>query len=186
MARWEMHAVLQRVLLAAAFLFLCTGAGRAQELKAPDFELNDLDGNPVTLFKMLEKGPVIVNFWATWCKPCLRELPHLQDIHQKYKERGVTLLAISVDSPRSLSKVKSFVSGSGYTFTVLMDPNKDAARKLNAHSFPYTFIVNTAGDIVFKNYGYRPGDEKNLEEKLLSLLDGAPPSLEVEKGPEGD
>jgi peroxiredoxin len=173
-------------LLAAALLLLWTGRAATQELKAPEIELNDLEGNPVKLVQLLEKGPVIINFWATWCKPCVQELPHLQDIYEKFRERGVSLLAISVDSPRSVSKVKSFVSGHNYTFTVLLDPNQDVARKFNAQVFPYTFIVNTAGEIVFKNYGYRPGDEKNIEEKLLSILESEPAPGKMEEGQQSE
>jgi peroxiredoxin len=175
-----------RALLAAALFFLCAGQGAAQELKAPGFELNDLEGNPVKFVELLEKGPVMINFWATWCKPCIQELPHLQEIYEKFNDRGVTLLAVSVDSPRSVSKVKSFVSGHNYTFTVLLDPNKDVARKFNVQLFPYTFIVNTSGDIVFKNYGYRPGDEKGIEEKLLSLLGAETAPGKTEEGQESE
>ncbi len=159
------------VVLLAGCLLAAGSARAADPLKAPEFTLEDLDGNTATLHQFTDQGPVIISFWATWCKPCLRELPHMQDIYDRHRERGVNVLAISVDSPRSISKVKSFVSGHNYTFTVLLDTNKDVARKFNAHLFPYTFILNMDGEIIYKNYGYRPGDEKKVEEKVLALLD---------------
>jgi len=173
---WSHHSTV-RVLVCGfvftAVLLLAAGESTpAEDLKAPDFTAEDLDGNDVTLNKFLESGPVVISFWATWCKPCVRELPHLQEIYDRYKDRGFSMLAISVDSPRSLSKVKSFIKGHNYTLTVLLDPNKDIARQFNAHLFPYTFVISTSGDIVYKNYGYRPGDEKKVERQLLMLLDG--------------
>jgi len=167
----------------AAVLFL-VGVGKlaADRLKAPDFTLEDLDGEDFSLRESLEKGPVVISFWATWCKPCLRELPHLQEIYNMYRDRGFSMLAISVDSPRSLSKVKSFIKGHNYTFTVLLDPNKDVSRKFNAHLFPYTFVLNTEGEIVYKSYGYRPGDEKKVEKQLLDLLDGRDSAGEQSSG----
>jgi cytochrome c biogenesis protein CcmG/thiol:disulfide interchange protein DsbE len=155
----------------AGCLLAAGTAGAAEPLKAPEFTLDDLDGNAASLGTFTAQGPVVISFWATWCKPCLRELPHMQELYDRYRERGLSVLAISVDSPRSISKVKSFVSGHKYTFTVLLDTNKDVAREFNAHLFPYTFVLNRNAEIVYKNYGYRPGDEKKVEEKVLELLD---------------
>ncbi|MFQ6104468.1 MAG: peroxiredoxin family protein [Candidatus Glassbacteria bacterium] len=182
----ESGKILLGIFFFAAMLYSSPGAATAENLKAPDFTLEKLDGSEAVLSEILKKGPVVINFWATWCKPCIRELPHLQEIYDRYKEAGVSLLAISVDSPRSLSKVKSFINGHNYTFTVLLDPNKDVSRKFNVHLFPYTFIVNTEGDIVFKNYGYRPGDEKKVEQKLLALIDEKPNLNRMEKESEGE
>jgi cytochrome c biogenesis protein CcmG/thiol:disulfide interchange protein DsbE len=187
--RWSHHSTV-RVLfcgavLAVVLLLAGWGSTPAEDLKAPDFTAEDLDGNNVTLSKILESGPVVISFWATWCKPCVRELPHLQEIYDKYKDRGFSVLAISVDSPRSLSKVKSFVKGHNYTVNVLLDPNKDISRQFNAHLFPYTFVINTNSEIVYKNYGYRPGDEKKVERQLLLLLEGEnPPAEQSDDGAE--
>jgi len=174
------------VLLGLAVLFAGAGLGMAEDLKAPDFTLQDLDGNELTLYQFVEKGPVVVSFWATWCKPCLRELPHLQELYDEYKEKGVSMLAISVDSPRSVSKVKSFINGHEYTLTVLLDPNKDVSRKFNAHLFPYTFVINGEGNIVYKSYGYRPGDEKKVEKELDALLQEQSPLYNMETESEGE
>jgi peroxiredoxin len=166
------RVLLSGFVLAAVLILVGVGRPAADGLKAPDFTIEDLDGDNFTLSELLENGPVVISFWATWCKPCIRELPHLQEMYNTYRDRGFSMLAISVDSPRSLSKVKSFIKGHNYTFTVLLDPNKDVSRKFNAHLFPYTFVINTEGEIVYKSYGYRPGDEKKVEKQLLDLLDG--------------
>src|SRR4030042_2843087 len=94
---------------------------RAQAQQAIDFTLNDLAGRSQTLSEIYPKGPVLLNFWATWCLPCAKEFPHLQRLHDHYRETGFQALAISVDGPDRLAKVSSFVGRDGYTFPRLLD-----------------------------------------------------------------
>jgi peroxiredoxin len=143
-----------------------------KKMKAADFSLKDLKGETVKLSDLYGKGPIIINFWATWCKPCIKELPHLDKIQKDYKEKGVEVLAISEDSPWSVSKVKSFVAGNKYTFTVLLDTNGKVMRKYGLLGTPYTLIISSEGEVVFKHFGYRPGDEVSLREELESALKG--------------
>src|SRR4030043_2284243 len=89
---------------------------RAQAQQAIDFTLNDLAGRPQTLSEIYPKGPVLLNFWATWGVPAAKELPHLQRLHDQYRDSGFQVLAISVDGPDSLAKVSSFIGRYGYTF----------------------------------------------------------------------
>ena len=137
----------------------------------PDFKLKNLEGERIALSDLLGQGPMLISFWATWCKPCVKELPHLQELYEKYKDKGFLVVAISEDSPRSLSKVRSFIAGKRYTFLVLLDENNAVQRKLNFRAIPYTMLLDKEGYIVHKRMGYRPGDEQVLEEKLLPLLE---------------
>ena len=84
--------------------------------KAPDFLLKNMEGETVELAKMLEEGAVLLDFWALWCKPCLRALPGTEKIHQEFSKKGLTVLTVNVDSPRSTSKVRSYVKSKGYEF----------------------------------------------------------------------
>jgi len=138
---------------------------------APDFQIRNLKGNRVALSDLLGEGPVLISFWATWCKPCLKELPHLQDLYNRYKENGFRVVAITEDAPRSLSKVKSYIAGKRYDFLVLVDENNGVQRKFNFRALPYTVLLDKDGHIVYSRMGYRPGDEKVLEEKLLPLME---------------
>jgi peroxiredoxin len=160
------------ILLAGALLVPPAVSDEDQEERplAPAFSLKDLNGRRVALDDLLGKGPVLIDFWATWCKPCIKELPHLHDMYLTYRDRGFQVVAISEDSPRSLSKVKSFVAGNRYEFLVLLDENGTVQRKFNFRALPYTVLLDRDGRVVHSRMGYRPGDEKVLEEKLVALL----------------
>ena len=148
-------------------------AAKADEVrvKAPSFQAKDMNGEPVVLEDLLGKGPVLVDFWATWCKPCIKELPHIQRIHEKYSEKGLTVLAVTIDSPKSQSRVKPFVSGRGFTFSVVMDGSQDVFRKLQGKgTIPYVVVIDGEGMIRYRHTGYRPGDELELEKVVRELL----------------
>lgn len=138
--------------------------------KGPNFKLEDLDGNLIELNTQTGEGPILLSFWATWCKPCLEELSEFKKIYDEYKDRGFKMFAISTDDERTVAKVKPFVKSKGYDFTVLLDTNSDIARIYYAQAVPYSVILDKDGYIVYSHLGYMKGDEKNVREKLSELL----------------
>jgi peroxiredoxin len=140
------------------------------ESKAPDFALPNIDGKEVKLADLLARGPVIIDFWATWCKPCIKGFPALQQIHEKYKAQGLTVIAVSVDSPKSRSRVSPFISSQKYTFEVLLDIEGKVAQKYNAVAIPRTVLINPKGEIIYTAVGYRPTNEEQLDEAVQSVL----------------
>ena len=153
-------------LLVIALVGLSIGA----EGKAPDFALANIDGKDVNLTNLLAHGPVIIDFWATWCKPCIKGFPALQQLHEKYKEQGLTVVAISVDSPKSRSRVAPFIKSQKFTFEVLLDTEGKVAQKYNAVAIPRTVLVSREGQIVYTSVGYRPTNEEKLDEAVRSVL----------------
>jgi cytochrome c biogenesis protein CcmG, thiol:disulfide interchange protein DsbE len=137
---------------------------------APDFRLPDIDKNNVELSKVLKKGPVLISFWATWCKPCVEEMAEYTEIYNEYNEKGLQMLAISVDNEKTIAKVKPYVKSKNYPFTVLLDTNGEAARKYYVQSVPTTFLLDEDGKIVYQNVGFRKGDEIKLKAKIEELL----------------
>src|SRR5438093_10475866 len=107
----------------------------------PNFELKDIDGETFKLSDQLGRGPIVIDFWATWCKPCLRSLPHLEALRKKYESQQLLVVAISIDESRTLSKVKSYVKTHGYGFRVPLDPNQEVFRKLGGRAMPHQVIV---------------------------------------------
>ncbi len=158
------------ILILALLMTIPVYQARAENDTAPDFVLQDLEGRQVSLKSLLGKGPIILDFWATHCKPCVKELKHIQAIYDEYKDKGLQVMAISQDSPRSVSKVKSFVSGRRFTFTVLLDTNTEVFRKFRLYGLPHTFILNDKGEIVLRRFGYKPGDEKDVRTKIEEML----------------
>jgi cytochrome c biogenesis protein CcmG/thiol:disulfide interchange protein DsbE len=137
---------------------------------APDFTLPNIDGKEVTLSKLLADGPVIIDFWATWCKPCLKGFPGLQAMYEKYRGRGLRVVTISVDSPRSRAGVAPLIKSKKYTFEVLLDTQGRVAKKYNAVALPRTVLLSPDGEIVFATVGYRPSNDEKLEEALVPIL----------------
>jgi peroxiredoxin len=169
---------------AAAFAALVlVGAAQADDPRAQDFRAPDLNGDEVRLADILGQGPIVVDFWATWCKPCIKELPYIQRMYDEYAERGLQVYAVTIDSPKSQSRVKPFIKGRKFTFPVLLDPGQDVFRKLQGKgSVPYVVVLDSEGRIRYRHTGYRPGDEKELEEIVVGLLEeteaGAPAEAE--------
>jgi peroxiredoxin len=139
--------------------------------KAPNFKLTDLNGKYVELNKETGNGPVLLSFWATWCKPCLEEMVEFNKIHSQYKDKGFKLLAISTDAEKTVAKVKPYIKSKGYDFTVLFDTNGDVARKYYAQQMPYTVLLDKNGNIVYTHLGYMKGDEKKVEQLVVELLE---------------
>ncbi len=136
------------------------------------FSLRNLDGDLVSSDDSIGKGPVLLDFWATWCKPCMKNLPKVEKIYQEYADRGLTVLAINEDGTRSLSKVEPLVNSLGLTFPVLIDENRDVMRLYNVNGLPTSILIDENKQIVVTLRGYRPGDEADLKEKLNELLGG--------------
>ena len=147
-----------------------------QKHNIPVAEVKNLEGKPVSTstFSNNEK-PIVISFWATWCKPCVNELMAIADNYQDWqKETGVKLIAISVDDSRNMAKVAPFVNGKNWEYEVYIDPNGDFKRAMNVNNVPHTFLVNGKGEIVWQHNSYSPGDEEKLFENIKSVIAGKP------------
>lgn len=157
--------------LLTVFLFLSL-VTFAQE-KLPNVVLKDINGNAVNLSEITNEGkPFVINFWATWCAPCKRELNTISDLYEDWqKETGVKIYAVSIDDQRTVDKVKPYVSAQGWEYEVLLDTNADLKRALGVNNVPFTFLVDGKGNIVWKHNNYNPGDEYELYEKIVKLAE---------------
>jgi peroxiredoxin len=138
--------------------------------KAPNFKLENLNGDYIELKSLLGEGPLLISFWATWCKPCVEELAEYKKLYTEYKSKGFKMLAISTDDEKSIAKVKPFVRSKNYSFPVLLDTNSDIARKFYVQTVPYTILLNKEGIIVYSHLGYKKGDELQVKKKVEELL----------------
>ena len=139
---------------------LALGAGAA----LPGVQLKDLNGKPVNTAKLTNNGkPMIISFWATWCKPCIRELKAIHELYPEWRdETGVRIIIVSIDDAQNAQKVKPMVDGMGWEYDVLLDPNGDFKRAMNVQSVPHVFVLDGKGNIVHNHSGYTDGAETEL------------------------
>lgn len=137
----------------------------------PDFTLETLEGEEFVLSEHVGKEVIVLSFWATWCNPCLAELPHLSDLYQAHKDKGLLIVAVSMDEPKTQAEVASTVQRLGLDMPVVLDTEQQAIRLYNrGRDAPMTVVIDRAGKIVKAQAGYNPGDEKLLAEQLQKLL----------------
>ena len=117
---------------------------------APDFQLQNLDGQTVSLGNLQGK-PVLINFWATWCPPCCSEMPYIQEIYEEWSGKGLEVLAINIGE--SSSKAEEFMQSNDLSFTVLLDTKQDVAQRYNITGIPTTFFIDKDGIIQDKVIG---------------------------------
>jgi len=137
---------------------------------APNFILEDIDGNLIELNEFIGKGPILISFYASICKPCRDEIEAFSKIYNSYKDEGLMFLAISNNNERSVAKVKPHIKSKGYTFPVLYDTNRNVARLFYAQLVPYCVLINNKGIIVYSHQGYMRGDEIQVKIIIEQLL----------------
>lgn len=147
---------------------------------ATDFTLRDIENQAVSLADY-RGSVVLMNFWATWCGPCMQEMPHLQAMYDELKGQGFVVLSVSTDDARDASKVKPLVKAKRLTFPVVLDKETTVVSQYNpAKTLPYTVLIDRDGKIAKVHQGYNPGDEKNMRTEVLALL--AKPSTTAPAG----
>jgi len=157
--------------LAIIATFVISSAFDTPYSTIPSVELKTLDGKTVNIKDYIGQGKItVVSFWATWCSPCKRELDAIAEIYPDWQEdHNVELVAITIDDSRSLAKVPALLETKGWEYTVLADVKQELKKALNFQTVPQTFLLNEKGEIVYSHTGYSPGDEYELEEKIIAL-----------------
>lgn len=138
------------------------------QAQLPNVSLQDINGNTVQTGSIKNDGkPVIISFWATWCKPCLRELKAIHEVYPDWQdETGVKMIIVSIDQAQDANRVKPMVDGFGWEYEVLLDPNGDFKRAMNVQNVPHVFVLDGKGKIVYNHAGYVDGGEQDIYEAL--------------------
>lgn len=168
--------MLRNSLLTVFFAVLMPCLAFAQDTTAtkassvPSVEIRTLDQKIVNSRDILtDTVPIVLSFWATWCKPCLKELSAFNDEMDTWKEEvDFRIVAVSIDDARTTTMVKNLVSNKGWEFEVYLDPNSDLKKLMNVAQPPHTFILHK-GEIVYQHTSYAEGDEDALFEELKKL-----------------
>lgn len=142
--------------------------------RLPNINVKTLDGKTLNMSELSNNGnPIIISFWATWCKPCVKEMTTISDVYEDWREEtGVLFVAISVDDARTSANVKPLVNGKGWEYMVLSDANQELKRAMNVNLIPHTFIVNGKGEIVWQHTAFTEGSELKLIELVRKLKKG--------------
>ena len=155
------------LILPIVFIFFTVNTAFSQ---MSDFDLNDLDGNSVKLTELLQKGPVFLQFWATWCIPCKEEMKVLNELYGKYKDSGFVFVAVSIDDQKSVAKVKPYIESKGYKFTTLYDTDKNVFNNFGGQDPPFSACLDMEGNIIKTYSGYILGDDEKLEKDIKDAL----------------
>jgi len=155
------------------FTFAQEGASQGA---IPNVKVKALDGTVVETDDITNDGkPMIISFWATWCKPCIRELTTISEVYTDWQdETGVKLVIISIDDARTMSSVAPLVNGKNWDYEAYLDPNGDFKRAMNVNMVPHTFLLNGKREVVEQHTSFAPGDEVALLEKIKKAAAGLP------------
>ena len=164
------RTTLKNCIFMKKILFLALVMLTALNLHAqlPNVRLQDMDGKTIQTGEISNDGnPIIISFWATYCKPCLRELKAIHEVYPDWQdETGVKMIIVSIDQAQDANKVKPLVDGFGWEYEVLLDPNGDFKRAMNVQNVPHVFVLDGKGKIVYNHAGYVDGGEEDIYEAL--------------------
>lgn len=148
-------------------------ANEAKKTLPNNIKVKDLTGKTIDVQNFDNQGkPIVISFWATWCKPCLEELNTINDLYADWQEKtGVKIIAVSIDDSRNSKKVAPFVKAKDWQYEVYLDENSDLKRALGINNPPHTLLLDGNKNIVYEHNGFASGDELKLYEQIKKLLE---------------
>ncbi len=165
------------VLLLINFLVIVSVFSQKNEAKTkkiPSVTIKTIEGKTFNTSQISNNGkPIILSFFALWCKPCMKELSTIAEVYDDWqKETGVKLVAVSIDDARSSSRVLPTINGNNWQYEVLLDVNSDFKRAMNVIMIPHTFLINGNGEIVWQHTSFSEGSELELINLVRKLSKG--------------
>ncbi len=148
-------------------LFFLSGLS-AQE---PYFRLKDLSNHWQEYSDLKGNSLTVIDFWATWCQPCVRSIPYLNEMASDFTDSGINFIGVSIDGPRNQSKIAPFTRSLGVSYPILRDINSELMSELGVTAVPTLLIYNAEGEMIHIHEGFRPGDERLIRETIESFLD---------------
>lgn len=146
----------------------------ARRAIAPSFRVRSLAAEKLELERLRAKGPVLLDFWATWCRPCVASLPEIEALHRRFAARGLTVIGVSIDGPRNFAKVRPFASRLGLTFPIVLDEDGSLQEGFRVLAAPTSILVARDGTILRVRQGFLPGESAALASAIEEALGPAP------------
>ncbi len=152
------------ILIISLFSFIAGFSQNETKSELPSVDIKTLTGETFNTSNIKNPdGPIFLSFWATWCKPCIKELIAVDENYADWQEEtGLKVYAVSIDDAKSMSRVAPFVNGRAWEFEILLDPNSDFKRAMNVINVPHSFILDKNGKIIWQHNSYSPGDEDEI------------------------
>ena len=141
-----------------------------QEKSLPQVKLKDLKNKSQNLDQLVEGKITLINFWATYCVPCRKEMKHLNRINETYADSNVQVIGISIDDSRTVGRVKSMVKSQKLMYIILLDTEQKLYKNFNTTAMPFSILVDADGNILWEHTGYLPGDEAQMELEIKKAL----------------
>ena len=151
-------------------LLLIVAISYGQEKNLPQVNLKDMKNKTHNLNELVEGQVTLINFWATYCVPCRKEMKHLNRINKTYADQNVQVIGISIDDSRTVGRVKSMVKSQKLEYTVLLDTEQKLYKNFNTTAMPFSILVDAQGKILWEHTGYLPGDEAEMEAEIKKAL----------------
>lgn len=164
---------MKHFIIAICFLVALPAFAQEAKTKLPVVKIKNLKGEVVSTATLSNNGkPILIDFWATWCKPCIAELQTISSLYEEWqKETGVKIIAVSIDDARNKQKVAPFVNGRSWEYEVYIDENADFKRALNVAEIPHSFLINGDGEIVAQYKGFAQGEENHIYEAIKKVAE---------------
>lgn len=152
-------------------LMLIVALAFGQEKSLPQVKLKDMKNKTQSLDVLVQDKITLINFWATYCVPCRKEMKHLNRIHKTYADKDVQVIGISIDDSRTVGRVKSMVKSQKLQYQILLDTEQKLYKNFNTTAMPFSLLVDAQGKILWEHTGYLPGDEVKMEQEINKALE---------------
>ena len=152
-------------------LTLFLGGFESEINEVPNFRLKNLENRTVSYNQIKGKNLTVIDFWATWGKPCVKSIPEFVKMDEEFEDSDVQFIGISIDGPRNKAKVKPFIRSLGVEYPVLRDSDSSVMARLRVTAVPTLLIVNADNEILYFHEGYKSGEEVEIKNKILELLE---------------
>lgn len=162
--------MIKRILIFIILFSFCFAEDKGGDAKFPKVKIQDLKGKSVYVQDLLDGKLTMVSFWATWCVPCLKEMKYLNQFHVSFTDQGFQVIGISTDDTRSARRVPSVIKSKKVTYPILLDTEQVLFNRFQSSAMPFSVLVSPEGKILWEHTGYIAGDEKKMEEVILSYL----------------
>lgn len=149
-------------------MVLVSSSTWAQTVK--NYTLQDVNNEKVNLYDLKGENLTVLDFWTTWCRPCKKAIPELNKIYAEYESKGVQIIGVNCDGPRTVAKVPSVSKAMQIQYPVLVDINSDLLNSLNLGNFPTLVILNSKNQIEYMHEGFVPGDEEEIKSAIEEFL----------------